>query len=196
MLILISLLKYYKLIFLKIRNVKKFIMNFNLLPLKIIESILDLICIPFIVILVIVLILLYHIILYFFKEQNFLNFLRKYKDPEIITIKDLKEIPLINIIVPAWNEGEMFRQCLYSITQIGYPKLKAIINAGGSENTIDIANSFKKYEYFKIIYQKGGGKIKALNECLPHVSEGILYMVDADVYFTEEALLRIKEALS
>ena len=63
-------------------------MNFNFLLIKITESILNLISLPVIIILIIISILLYHTILYFFNEQNYIKFLRKYKDPEKITINE------------------------------------------------------------------------------------------------------------
>ncbi|MFX0000789.1 MAG: glycosyltransferase [Candidatus Hodarchaeota archaeon] len=121
---------------------------------------------------------------------------KKYKDPENITINELKEIPLVNFIMPAWNEGEIFRNALLSITKLKYPKIKVIVNAGGSEETIKIADSFKQYDNFKIIYQKKGeGKLKAINDCLPYVTEGILYFVDADIYITDEILIRLLHPL-
>ncbi|MFX1256862.1 MAG: glycosyltransferase [Promethearchaeota archaeon] len=142
-------------------------------------------------------IVVYHILLYFLRDRTYINAVRKYKDPEVLTINDLKDLPLVNIIVPAWKESDLFRQCLISITKLNYPKIKAIVNAGGNEETLNIANSFRKYDNFIILHQKGGGsrpslgKIKALNECLPYVSEGLLYMVDADVYFTDETFIRM-----
>ncbi|MFX1501568.1 MAG: glycosyltransferase, partial [Promethearchaeota archaeon] len=77
------------------------------------------------------------------------------------------------------------------------PYLKVIVNAGGSDETTEIAKSFKKFENFIILYQKEGadrpslGKIRALNKCLKHISEGIVYFIDADSYLTDEILLRM-----
>ena len=148
-------------------------------------------CSPNIILILFIIVISYHLLMLVIRDRKYVKAFKRIKDPENISRNDLKNIPLVNIIVPAWNEGEIFRQCLISITKLEYPKLKIIVNAGGSEETINIANSFKKYENFKIIHQEGGGKIKALNECLPYVTEGILYLVDADVYFTDETLLRM-----
>jgi len=104
---------------------------------------------------------------------------KQYHDPESISLADLHDIPFVNIIMPAWSEGEVFRQTLNSITQLKYPKIRAIINAGGSKKTVEIAESFKKFENFTILTQKKGeGKIKAINSCLPYVKEGVIYSVD------------------
>ena len=139
----------------------------------------------------------YHIILYFTRDKFNLNVLQKFNDPEIDNIDELKEIPLINIIIPAWNEGNEFKECLQSIIDLKYPKIKTIVNAGGNEETIKIANTFKKYDNFIILQQTGGkeraafGKIRALNECLQYISEGLIYFIDADCFLTDEILLKM-----
>ena len=56
--------------------------------------------------------------------------------------------------------------------KLTYPWLKEIVNAGGSEETINIVNSFKKHDNFTIIYQKGERKIKAINDCLEQHVKG------------------------
>ena len=137
-------------------------------------------------------IILIHIIIFVFRDLKFIRAVEDNQDPEEVNLKELKEIPLLNIIIPAWNEGENFEKCLKSIKLLTYPKLNIIVNAGGSQQTLNIANSYKNNKKYKIIYQKkGGGKIKALNQCLPYVEEGIIYLVDADVYFTDEIILRM-----
>jgi len=142
--------------------------------------------INFIIILAIF-ILLYHILKYFVIDRKHIKALKESREPKLVTIEDLKEIPLTNIIIPAWKEGEIFEGCLLSIVKLTYPNLKIIVNAGGSEETINIANSFKKYDNFTILYQTAGeGKIKAINDCLKHTSEGIIYFIDADMYLTDE----------
>ena len=64
----------------------------------------------------------------------------------------MKSFPLLNIFIPAWKEGEVFENCLNSITKLNYPNIKVIVNTGGSEETINIANSFKKYQNFIVLY--------------------------------------------
>ena len=141
--------------------------------------------------------MLYHIFLFAFRDRRHIKERKKFKDPEMVGINELEEIPLLNIIIPAWKEGIEFKNCLISITKLSYPKIKIIINAGGNEETVNNANSFKKDERFIILHQKEGkdraefGKIKAINECLEYVSEGILYFIDADCYLTDEIILRV-----
>ena len=136
-------------------------------------------------------IVFYNLILLFIRDKKYIDALKKFKDPETVKLGDLKEQPLINIIVPAWKEGKLFKDCLLSIAKLDYPNLKVIVNAGGNDKTIEIAKSFENYKYFIILEQKPGGKIKALNDCLKYVNEGIVYSIDADVFLNDEILLRL-----
>lgn len=120
-------------------------------------------------------------------------------DPEPITLKELKNPPLINIVIPAWKEGIDFKLCLQSIEQLTYPNLHIIINAGGSETTEIIANRFQFHNRTRttLLRQVGGsdnaahGKIKALNECLSYIKKGVVWFIDADCYLTNELLYRM-----
>ncbi|MFX1378937.1 MAG: glycosyltransferase [Promethearchaeota archaeon] len=142
------------------------------------------------------LITIYNIILLILYNKRIKEF-KKHHDPEKIGISDFKSLPIVNIIIPAWKEGEIFKNLLLSITKLDYPKIKVITNAGGSIETLEIVNSFKSNENFIILHQKDGsdrpslGKINAINECFNHVIEGIIYFIDADSYLNNEILLRM-----
>ena len=104
---------------------------------------------------------------------------------------------MVNILVPAWKEGALFKDCLNSILNLNYPEINVVVNAGGNELTQNIAKKFKEFENFTILQQLHGknkaalGKIKALNECLPYISKGLVFMIDADVIFTDDIFLRM-----
>ena len=160
--------------------------------LSILVLILDTIRIPIVFLLLIFLLLTYHLLLIYVRDRKFVLDYRKWYDEKPIPIDNLKEFPLINFIVPAWNEGEIFKGCLLNFSQLQYPNFRVIVNAGGSKETTDIANSFKKNDIFTIIYQeKGGGKLKAINDCLPYIKEGLVFIMDADVYITDQDLLKM-----
>ena len=83
-------------------------------------------------------IVFYNIIIHFIRDRNYIRVFKKSKDPEIVKLEDLRDLPLVNIIIPAWKEGELFNDCLLLITNLIYPNLKVIISAGGNEETIQI----------------------------------------------------------
>ncbi len=155
------------------------------------ELILNFLTSTLFILILLLLVIAYHFILFFTRDTNYIEALKKNNDPEELTLEELNEIPLVNIIVPAWKEGKLFEDCLRSITKLEYPNLKIIVSAGGSEETIKIAESFESNNKFTIIRQKPGGKMKALNDCIDYISKGIVYSVDADVILTDEILLRM-----
>lgn len=139
-----------------------------------------------------ILIIIYHIFLFLLRDRKIIKkIIQNYENSNNIKLDDLKRTPKVNIIIPAWNEEEIFRGCLECVKKLTYPNLKIIINAGGSTQTIKIAESYKNLENFKILYQKmGEGKIKAINDCLELISEGIVYLIDADTYLGDEIFLK------
>ncbi|MFX1570575.1 MAG: glycosyltransferase [Promethearchaeota archaeon] len=150
-----------------------------------------------VILLIVFFIILYQFLLFILVDNKIIKTFKKDKDPESISIDELKNIPLVNIILPAWKEGNDFKECLLSIKNLTYPKIRVIVNAGGNDETIKIANGFKIYDNFLILLQKGGkdrpslGKVKAINECLPYIEEGLVYFIDADAILTDEILLRL-----
>jgi hypothetical protein len=104
----------------------------------------------------------------------------------------LNEKPLINIIIPAWKDEKDLKFSLKFINDLIYPNLKIIINAGGNQETIDVANSYKKYENYTIIYQKEGrGKVSAINDCLDYIEPGLVYFIDSDTIITDKILKKM-----
>ena len=103
-------------------------MDFFCFVQKIIENLLFFLNSFSFVIFLALIVIFYQIIFYFFRDRKNIEALKKFKDPETVTLKDLKEFPLINIIIPAWKEGSLFEDCLLSITKLKYPNLKVIIN--------------------------------------------------------------------
>ena len=144
------------------------------------------------ILILLILIIAYHFLLIFTRDIRYIKALKEFDDPKEIKLSNLNHIPLINVIMPAWKEGKTFESCLLNITRLTYPNLKVIVNAGGSDETLQIANSFRKFENFTIIYQEqGGGKIKAINNCLNYISNGIVCILDADVLLTDKLLLKM-----
>lgn len=112
--------------------------------LSILVLILDILSKPIVFFFIIFLLIVYHFFLISVRDRKYLLDFRKWYDNKPVNMKNLKEFPIVNFIIPAWKEGEIFKGCLLNITQLKYPNLRTIVNAGGSKKTIEIANSFKK----------------------------------------------------
>lgn len=168
---------------------------------KFFEDFFDLILLNKFIFVLFLLIIIYHIIFFLIRDLGYIKQVKQHKDPEKVNKLDFNNFPLVYIIIPAWKEGKAFKNCLLSIKKLKYPNLKIIINAGGNKETIKIASQYKQEKNYIILEQKGGkrkaalGKIKAINEALNYVSEGVIYIIDADCSLTEEILLRNIEPL-
>ncbi|NHJ20053.1 MAG: glycosyltransferase family 2 protein [Candidatus Lokiarchaeota archaeon] len=164
-------------------------MNFvqNFLP--IIDLTLDLIFSNVFIIIVALLVIFIHIILLSIRDRSYIKPIKNIKRIDI-TFNDLKQTPTVNIIVPAWKEGEILRSSLLAIKNLSYPKIKVIVNAGGSKETEDIADSFNNYTNFIIIRQKKGrGKNAAINDALDYVSEGLIYIIDVGTLLSDDIVI-------
>jgi cellulose synthase/poly-beta-1,6-N-acetylglucosamine synthase-like glycosyltransferase len=103
-------------------------------------------------------------------------------------------LPEISLLVCAYNEerviGEKIRNCL----ALDYPagKLKIIvISDGSSDLTNEIAQSFSDPRLTFVTYGDRGGKAKALNTGMEHLSGAIVVFTDANVFFEPDAVQKL-----
>jgi len=134
-------------------------------------------------------VILWHILLFLIRDRSYIKPLNNIKRIDI-TLNDLKQKPIVNIIVPAWKEGEILKKSLSAIKNLTYPNIKVIVNAGGSKETEIIADSFIEYNNFIIIRQKKGkGKNAAINDALNYVSEGLIYIIDVGTLLSDDIII-------
>jgi biofilm PGA synthesis N-glycosyltransferase PgaC len=108
---------------------------------------------------------------------------------------DLKldlNFPKISLLVAAYNEEEDIAETIRGIKGQDYPAEIEIIvvDDGSSDNTVRILRSLNLAN-LKIIQAHHGGKARALNEGLDHVTQDIVVCIDADTFLHPQALRRI-----
>ncbi len=141
-------------------------------------------------------IMIFHVLIHIFRDRKYIKLFRQLEENKSVSMEELREFPLINIVVPAWKEGNNFKKCLESLSSLSYPNIKVIVNAGGSEETINIAQSFKDDTRFIILSQKAGeGKVKVINNCLNQISKGLIYIIDADIILTDDIIDKMVNVL-
>ena len=76
-----------------------------------------------------------------------------------------QNLPLISIIVPAYNVENYVAACLKTLIEQTYKNLEIIvINDGSTDNTLSIVNEFvSKDNRIKVITQANGGLSKTRN---------------------------------
>jgi cellulose synthase/poly-beta-1,6-N-acetylglucosamine synthase-like glycosyltransferase len=112
------------------------------------------------------------------------------------TIAEWARVPLVSVLVAAWNEAELIERHIHSFLDLQYPHKELILVAGGEDGTFRLAQAFSG-EMVKVLTQHPGeGKQKALRRGF-EVAEGqIIYLTDADCILNSESFIRIISPIS
>lgn len=103
----------------------------------------------------------------------------------------LKETPMVSILMPAHNEGDILYNIVKEMTELNYPNYELImINDGSSDDTGEVLrNIVAMYENVRVIdLKKNCGKANALYLGAIAAKGEILVGVDADSYLDKNAL--------
>jgi biofilm PGA synthesis N-glycosyltransferase PgaC len=104
----------------------------------------------------------------------------------------LTSIPVISIIVPAYNEEKNIKRTLDSIIDSDYPAKEIIVvDDGSTDLTYTIASQYmQSHKNCKIavMRKKNGGKVSAINYALRFAVGEIVIVIDADSIIQRNAL--------
>ncbi len=103
----------------------------------------------------------------------------------------LKETPMVSILMPAHNEGDILYNVVKEMTQLNYPNYELImINDGSSDDTGEVLKKIvAMYDNVRVIdLKKNCGKANALYLGAIASKGEILVGVDADSYLDKNAL--------
>ncbi len=100
--------------------------------------------------------------------------------------------PKISLLVAAYNEEENIAETIRGIKAQDYPgEIEiVIVDDGSGDNTVNILRSLNMAN-LKIVQAHHGGKARALNAGLDHVTQDIVVCIDADTFLHPQALRRI-----
>lgn len=112
----------------------------------------------------------------------------------VLGVREIKELPPISILVPAYNEGRVLERALTSLMQLEYPEYEVlVIDDGSTDDTLAIASEWEGRRgpgHFRVITKPNGGKATALNAGIDHSSHPLILCMDADSYLEPRALLK------
>jgi len=107
-----------------------------------------------------------------------------YPAPTILSFADNGELPLVSVVIPAYNEEETIGQAIESAFNQTYPNIEVIVvDDGSTDNTAKIASDFSNRYPGKvrlIKHEKNFGKFKALNSGISVAKGEFIYHMDAD----------------
>ncbi|MGB1656653.1 MAG: glycosyltransferase family 2 protein [Longimicrobiales bacterium] len=111
----------------------------------------------------------------------------------VLGMREIKELPPISILVPAYNEGRVLERALTSLMQLEYPEYEVlIIDDGSTDDTLEIAIGWEGQRgpgHFRVITKPNGGKASALNAGIAHSLHPLIMCMDADSSLEPRALL-------
>lgn len=93
-------------------------------------------------------------------------------------------LPLVSIIVPAYNESKVVAACVDSILRDEYPyKELILVDDGSKDDTLTVLRRYAHLPNVTVIGKANGGKASALNAGIQVATGEILFFVDADGIF-------------
>ncbi|BDU23580.1 glycosyltransferase family 2 protein [Flavobacterium sp. GSB-24] len=99
------------------------------------------------------------------------------------------ELPLVSIIVPAYNHEKYIENCIDSIINQSYKNIEVIIiNDGSTDRTLSKLSSYKNFEQVKIINQENKGLCKTLNLGLSLTKGKYISILASDDYLINDKL--------
>jgi len=102
-------------------------------------------------------------------------------------MRDYNPSPLISIIIPTYNYGEYLPVALESCLQQTYKNLEIIVvDDGSTDNTREIIERYG--DRIVYIFQENAGVSAARNRGIESANGDFIGFLDADDYFTEDAM--------
>ena len=113
--------------------------------------------------------------------------------PPITDPASSRSVPLtISVIIPVYNGGESFRQCLSSLGQSSHPPDEVIVVADGDTDGSGQMAAAWGAKVFR--YKTAGGPARARNRGASLATGDILFFVDADVTVGPDTLAQVEQA--
>ena len=98
-------------------------------------------------------------------------------------------LPLVSVIVPAYNEERVLASCVESIIATRYPRKEIIlVDDGSTDGTLAVMRQFTYHPDVMVLTQRNGGKAAALNSGIRCARGEICLFVDADGVFTADTI--------
>ena len=122
-------------------------------------------------------------ILYSFLDHLETMFRRQDRRPEAQHRQEIG-LPMVSLVVPAFNEGAVIQPAVRSLLELDYPNYEVIVVDDGStddtyEKAMEVANE-SRYVRVRVITKRNGGKAEALNTGMTAARGEFILNMDGD----------------
>lgn len=105
-------------------------------------------------------------------------------------LREWPELPLVSVLVAAWNEAANIDRHIESFLALRYPHKELVLCAGGDDGTLERA-ARRAGRSVKVLRQEPGeGKQRALARALAETRGEIIFLTDADCRLADEPFER------
>lgn len=104
----------------------------------------------------------------------------------------MRNLPIISIITPSYNQGEFLEECIKSVLSQSYENFEFIIIDGGStDNSVEIIKSYEKHLTYWVS-EKDDGQSDAINKGFKLATGEIVAWINSDDFYYQGAFECIK----
>ena len=109
------------------------------------------------------------------------SLLAQIQEPEPLPpLEEWPELPLVSVLVAAWNEADFIERHIESFRALRYPNKELVLCAGGDDKTYELAREHAGEGIAVLEQQLGEGKQHALERGLSRAAGSIIFLTDAD----------------
>jgi poly-beta-1,6 N-acetyl-D-glucosamine synthase len=125
----------------------------------------------------------------FFDHLESMHKKREHKGPQY---REENSLPMVTIVVPAFNEGVVIQPALRALMELDYPNYEVIVVDDGStddtyEKAMEIAGQSKEV-VIRVITKRNGGKAEALNTGMTLAKGEFVLNMDGDTKLSSNTL--------
>lgn len=107
--------------------------------------------------------------------------------PPPLPLASWSQLPLVSVLVAAWNEAAYIEGHIESFLSLRYPHKELILCAGGTDETYALAQRYVSQIVKVLAQQPGEGKQRALARAFPETEGEIIFLTDADCLLDDGA---------
>jgi hypothetical protein len=111
------------------------------------------------------------------------------KDHAIVfgRMRELRDVPVLSVVVPVYNEGETVRQVLSTLASKEIPGVEMeiiVVESASTDGSRDIVLEYKDHPKFNVVLEeRPRGKGFAVREGLRHATGDVVLIQDADLEY-------------
>lgn len=106
--------------------------------------------------------------------------------------RPLEVLPLVSVIVPAYNEEKVIEGTVHTVLELDYPNKEIIVvNDGSTDGTERLVKPYAVEGKVRLINRPNGGKALALNTGVLVAKGDIIVAIDADGAIERDAINRL-----